>query len=202
MTSRGSVARNEPLRLFLALRLPDDVCDVIDRWGLQWLRGGRRVAREDLHVTLAFLGNRPWFELDAIVGALERSVDPEDEIALSPSRWRETERVGMVVLTDETGGAGRLAGRLHAALATLGVYRPERRRWLAHLTVQRHRARPGLAPPLPDTRTFVPSDAAAFLSRLHPTGARYEVLATVPLRRPQLDMTTKPSTVDETRRSG
>jgi hypothetical protein len=26
--------------------------------------------------------------------------------------------------------------------------------------------------------TFVPSDAAAFLSRLHPSGARYEVLET------------------------
>jgi len=38
------------------------------------------------------------------------------------------------------------------------------------------RERPRLRPPLPQTGTFVPSDAAAYVSRLHPSGARYEVL--------------------------
>jgi hypothetical protein len=45
----------------------------------------------------------------------------------------------------------------------------------------RFRARPRLSPPLPRTGTFVPSDAAAYLSRLHPAGARYEVLERVSL---------------------
>ena len=57
----------------------------------------------------------------------------------------------------------------------------ETRPWLPHLTVLRFRERPRLCPPLPETGTFVPSGAAAYLSRLHPTGARYEVLVRVSL---------------------
>ena len=49
------------------------------------------------------------------------------------------------------------------------------------MTVVRFRERPRLDPPLPAMGTFVPSDAAAYLSRLHPTGARYEVLERVSL---------------------
>ena len=87
----------------------------------------------------------------------------------------------MVVLRDLDDEAAGLARRLHAGLEALGVYRPESRAWLPHLTVVRFRKRPRLDPPLPETGTFVPSDAAAYLSRLHPTGARYEVLERVSL---------------------
>jgi 2'-5' RNA ligase len=81
----------------------------------------------------------------------------------------------MLTLADATGAATRLAGRLHADLAELGVYRPEARPWLPHVTVLRFRERPRLRPEAP-ALGWVSSDAAAFLSRLHPTGARYEVL--------------------------
>ena len=87
----------------------------------------------------------------------------------------------MIVLRDVTGEATALAERLHARLAEIGVYRPEARPWLAHVTVLRFRERPRLDPPLPSMGTFVPSDAAAYLSRLHPSGARYEVLESVSL---------------------
>jgi 2'-5' RNA ligase len=89
----------------------------------------------------------------------------------------------MVVLDDPGGGSVRLAERLHGALEELGVYRRERRPWLPHVTVLRFRSRPRLSPPLPRTGTFVPSAAAAYLSRLHPSGARYEVLESIPLDR-------------------
>jgi 2'-5' RNA ligase len=104
-----------------------------------------------------------------------------DQVALEPARWREMRSVGMLVLADHGEAAARLAGRLHAGLEALGAYRPETRPWLPHLTVLRFRERPRIRPPLPETGTFVPSDAAAFLSRLHPTGARYEVLGRVSL---------------------
>jgi len=63
----------------------------------------------------------------------------------------------------------------------LGVYEREARAWLPHVTVVRFRERPRLRPALHGLAPFVPSDAAAFLSRLHPSGARYEVLEAVPL---------------------
>ena len=72
---------------------------------------------------------------------------------------------------------------MQAELAELGVYRLENRDWLPHVTVLRFRDRPRLQPPLPELGPFAPSGAAAFLSRLHPSGAVYEVLESFPLNR-------------------
>ncbi len=182
MSPRGSVGGDARLRLFLALELPPATLDVLERWSMEHLSGGRIVAREHLHVTLAFLGSRPAVEVDAVVAALRAAtVGISGRIELASARWRETRSVGMVVLDDAAGEAASLAGRLHTGLESLGVYRPEGRPWLPHVTVLRFRKRPGLRPPLPETGTFVPSDAAAYLSRLHPSGARYEVLERVSL---------------------
>jgi 2'-5' RNA ligase len=181
MTPGGSVAGDERLRLFLALRLPDGVLDEIERWQRDELPNVRVVPREHLHVTLAFLGQRPGGELEAIVGALREAAAGAGEIRLTPARYRETRGVGMLVLEDEGGNAATLAGDLQERLERIGVYRREGRPWLPHLTVARWRERPRLRPQTPPGRTFVPSDAAAYLSRLHPGGARYEVLESVAL---------------------
>jgi RNA 2',3'-cyclic 3'-phosphodiesterase len=181
MTEAASVAGDERLRLFLALRLPDDVLEEIERWQREQLPNVRVVPREHLHVTLAFLGHRPSGELDAIVGALRDAAAGAGEIRLTPVRYRETRSVGMLVLEDEEGSAARLAGDLHERLERLGVYKREGRAWLPHLTVARWREPPRLHPEPPPVGTFVPSDAAAYLSRLHPGGARYEVLESVAL---------------------
>lgn len=181
MTPAGSVGGDDRLRLFLALELGSATLDVLERWGAEHLATGRVVPRDHLHVTLAFLGGRPATELGGIVGALRAAAAETRAIIFEPSTWRETRSVGMLVLRDLTGEATRLAGRLHARLEALHVYRPESRPWLPHVTVLRFRERPRLDPPLPETGTFVPSGAAAFLSRLHPSGARYEVLERVSL---------------------
>jgi RNA 2',3'-cyclic 3'-phosphodiesterase len=170
------VSGDDRLRLFLGLRLPDHVQDALVEWGASELRDGRVVPREHLHVTLAFLGSRPAGELAAIVDALRGAAAEAGAVELRPSRWRETRSVGMLVLDDEGGAAGRLAADLHGRLETLGVYECEARPWLPHVTVLRFRERPRLRPQLPSVGPFAPSDAAAFLSRLHPSGARYEVL--------------------------
>ncbi len=167
---------DDRLRLFLALRLPDDALDGLVEWGARDLRAGRIVPREQLHVTLAFLGSRPASELAAVADTLRAAAAAAGPIRFEPVRWRETRSVGMVVLDDEGGAAGRLAVDLQERLEALGVYERERRPWLAHVTVLRFRERPRLGPSLPPIGRFAPSDAAAFLSRLHPAGARYEVL--------------------------
>jgi RNA 2',3'-cyclic 3'-phosphodiesterase len=182
MTPAASVSGDERLRLFLALRLPDDVLVEVERWQGANLPGGvRAVPREHLHVTLAFLGHRPSGELESIVGVLRESAAGAGEIRLTPVRYRETRSVGMLVLEDEGGRAALLAEEVQERLEQLGVYRREGRPWLPHLTVARWRKRPRLALEPPPVRTFVPSDAAAYLSRLHPGGARYEVLESVAL---------------------
>jgi RNA 2',3'-cyclic 3'-phosphodiesterase len=175
------VSGDERLRLFLALRLPHEVLDEVERWQHEHLRDVRAVPREHLHVTLAFLGHRPAGELEAIVGALRGAAAGAGEIRLTPARYRETRSVGMLVLEDDGGQATLLAEDVQARLEQLGVYRREGRPWLPHLTVARWRTRPRLRLEPPQVGTFVPSDAAAYLSRLHPGGARYEVLESVAL---------------------
>ena len=88
MMSAASVSGDERLRLFLALRLPDDVLDEVERWQREHLRDVRAVRREHLHVTLAFLGHRPAGELEAIVGALREAAAGAGEIRLAPARYR------------------------------------------------------------------------------------------------------------------
>jgi 2'-5' RNA ligase len=182
VTSAGSVAGDERLRLFLALQLPDSVVASVAEWQQRELRG-RIVPPANLHVTLAFLGSRPAHELESICGVLEEEAAAVASPQLGGPRYRETRSVGMLVFSDATGNGVLFAGRLHERLAELGVYEPERRAWLPHVTVIRYKERPRLSPAPPELPVFAPSDAAAFVSRLHPSGAVYEVLESFPLNR-------------------
>ena len=177
----ASVESDERIRLFCALLLPGETLDALVAWQHAHLRG-RIVPRANLHVTLAFLGSRPAAELPAVVAELRAAAaSAAAPLRLEVERYRETRSVGMLVLADGGGAATRLAGDLQARLERLGVYRREQRPWLPHLTVTRFRERPRLRPPLPPVGTLVPSDAAAYLSRLRPGGAEYEVLESVRL---------------------
>jgi 2'-5' RNA ligase len=183
--SAATVEGHERLRLFLALELPPAVGATLAEWADRHVAGPGRRRVDTFHVTLAFLGSRPASELPAIVGALRTSVAECKPFTLGPLRYRETRSVGMLVLDDPTGEAGRLADRLQRRLEDIGVYERERRPWLPHVTVVRFaRARhrePVRSAPLPETGAFAPSAAAAFLSRLRRTGAQYEVLESYPL---------------------
>jgi 2'-5' RNA ligase len=184
MTSAASVGGDERIRLFLGLRLPEAALDAVAAWQQERLTGVRVVPRDNLHVTLAFLGSRPVRELPGVVDALRRAAGAvEGQIRLTPLRYRETRGAGMLVLHDEEGRAAALADDLQSRLERLGVYRRETRRWLPHLTVSRFRRRGGSPPQLANMGTYVliPSDASAFLSRLRPGGAQYEILETVAL---------------------
>jgi 2'-5' RNA ligase len=143
--------------------------------------GVRPVPAEHLHVTLVFLGHRPMGELDAIVGALREAAAEAAPSRLTLRGYRETRSVGMLTFDDEEGRAAALADDLQGRLEALGIYERERRRWLPHVTVLRFRQRPRLQPALPELEPLVPSDAAAYLSRLRPGGAQYEVLEAVPV---------------------
>jgi 2'-5' RNA ligase len=154
-------------------------------WQLTHLPDGRIVEPENLHVTLAFLGSRPAGDAGAVVEALESAALGAGGIVLRVRAYRETRSVGMLVLDDEEGRAGELAERLHGRLESRGLYRREARPWLPHLTVLRfrtHATRSSVSPNLDALpRTITPSDAAVFISRLRPGGARYEVLEIVSL---------------------
>ncbi len=183
MTSPGTVEGRDRLRLFCALRLPEDVLDAVEQWQHAHLSGGRIVPRAHLHITLAFLGSTSADRLPEIAGALRAAAAAAGriEFLLPARRLRATRSVAMLVLRDLHGTAVALAEDLFGRLEALRVYQREKRAWLPHITVLRFRTRPHLDPPLPDLGRFGPSDAAVYSSALRPSGAQYEVLERVPL---------------------
>jgi RNA 2',3'-cyclic 3'-phosphodiesterase len=177
MTDAASVEDDVRIRLFCALSLPDEVVDAVLDWQAGLPEGRfRPVPPDNLHVTLAFLGHRPRRDVEPVAAELEAAGRVARPIRLAVRGYRETRSVGMLVLDDEGGTAAALAADLHARLERLGVYKPEGRPWLPHLTVVRFRERPRLHPELPGLGQVVPSGAAVYHSVLRPTGAQYVVL--------------------------
>jgi 2'-5' RNA ligase len=182
--SLASVEGDARLRLFCALTLADAVVGRIVEWQDRLPAGDfRLVPRENLHLTLAFLGSRPAGEVDAIRTELEATARTAARIVLRPRGYRETRSVGMLVFDDEDGAASALAADLHGRLQRLGVYEPEQRAWLPHLTVVRFRRPPRLRLEPPDLGAVSPSGAAVYHSVLRPSGAQYVVLHAVSLSR-------------------
>ncbi|MGH3066169.1 MAG: 2'-5' RNA ligase family protein [Gaiellaceae bacterium] len=179
MSTGATVEGDGDLRLFLALELPADVVSGLVSWSRRHLSRGRPVS--SFHVTLAFLGTQPRAALDPVRLILREETADATPFLLESVRYRETRSVGMLVLADPSGEAARLAERLQRRLEDACLYRREARPWLPHVTVVRFRERPRLDPPLPEIGPFAPSGAGALLSRLHPSGARYEVLESCPL---------------------
>ena len=179
MSDPATVGGRERLRLFCGFSLPDETLGRIERWQADHLRG-RLVGRANVHITLAFLGSRPAGDVAEVASALG-SISAFEPILFRARSYRETRSVGMLVL-DDVGGNGTVAAeQLHELLDLLGIYEPEKRRWLPHVTVLRFREQPRLEPPVPDLGTFSPSGAAVYHSVLRPTGAQYEVLETFAL---------------------
>jgi RNA 2',3'-cyclic 3'-phosphodiesterase len=175
-----------PLRLFVALDLPERVRDALEALAAAadpdvW----RPVKRDALHVTLAFLGSRPPADADAIEGLLPAGRSAM-ELALGGAEILPPRRGRVLTarIDDPSGALGELQGALSARLAAAGVYTPEKRPFHAHATVARLRPR-AHAPrsvelPL-EPLAFRPAAVTLYVSRLHPSGARYEPLARVPL---------------------
>ena len=179
MSSTGSVEGHERPRLFVALRLPGDVVERLVAWQARLPRvDARLVPPENLHMTVAFLGARPAAEVEPIVRELREAAAAAagKPMEFDVRDYRETRSVGMVRFADREGRADRFAQDVSARLARLGVYEPERRRWLPHVTVLRFRAPPRLRPGPPVIGRFSPSDAALYHSLLRPSGAQYSVI--------------------------
>ncbi len=172
-----------PLRLFVALDLPHAVRDALaalvpdpDVW--------RPVKPEALHVTLAFLGSRPPSDVELIEPLILPGPAPPlalGSVLLLPPRRA---RVLTVELEDPTGSLAALQARVSSGLEAAGVYTPEKRPFRAHVTIAR--LRPRVRPPRTARLDVEPLDFAGrsvtlYVSRLHPSGARYEPLASAPL---------------------
>lgn len=184
------------VRAFVALDLPDDVRTGIARWSRTELADEalRPVEREQLHLTLCFLGSVPDSavkELAAIVRGLTARPVPmtfeREPVARPKGRPR------LFALAAHSPAAVELQAELQAKLVAAGQYEPENRPFWPHVTVARVRAergrprkyrrvnrRPG---ELPGSlvHTFGSVRVALYRSKLRPEGAQYVSLANLEL---------------------
>ena len=163
----------------------------LDGWSSEALRARgelRVVPSASLHVTLAFLGERPEEEVPGIGEATLACAAPVPGLRAAAPAWLPPRRprVLAVDLEDLAGGCLRLQRAVSDALEALGAYRPERRAFRPHVTVARVRKGERPSPELPAPADLAPFDGYAltlFRSLLSPKGARYEALARSPLAR-------------------
>ena len=189
-------ADTKPVRMFIALDLPEMICEDIAAWSEAELTdpGLRRVPQESLHVTLAFLGNRPLADVERIEEALEEAADRPVLLELgSPIGRPQQGRPRIVALPVLHGPVPGLQERLSEILAFERLYEPEKRPFWPHVTVARVRAegRGSRRPmqvevpsgPAPTERTgwFNGVRISLYRSELQPSGARYVPLAQVQL---------------------
>jgi len=165
-------------RLFVAVELPSEVLDVVGALPRPAVDGLRWTSREQWHVTLRFLGSVE--DVDGVATALGSVRVPHRAAVLGPEIGRFGQRVLHIPVT----GLDDVAVAVVEATAAVGRP-PEDRPFAGHVTLARVRGRRRV-----DLRPLTgagveatwPVDAVTlFESRLHPKGARYEVVARFPL---------------------
>ncbi|HMK92233.1 MAG TPA: RNA 2',3'-cyclic phosphodiesterase [Thermoleophilia bacterium] len=185
-TDAGEPREREPgRRLFVACDLPPDVLRAVERWQDESLRPHDELrVTGSLHVTLCFLGNVPERRVDDVAAALAGLSFPSLPTALHEPVFlpeRGAKRVVALGLDDPSGGLRATQRSVSDALYRLGVYTPEKRPWLAHLTVARYR-RPGQPFSLQNVtiEPFGLPSVILYASVLERGGAVHTPLATFP----------------------
>lgn len=178
------------MRLFVAVDLPaaikDELAALIDKQRLS-LPDAKWVPRDNLHLTLSFLGEVRDERVDEIVEALAVAVAATGgfeaqlgDTGAFPSARRA--RVYWVGLDAPERRLHAVADAVADALVPLGFPR-ESRAWTPHLTIARLRtpgSLAGLPAASPQPLGFDVSEVTLFRSRLARPAPRYEPVARVP----------------------
>lgn len=178
--------RTAAQRVFFALWPDAETGKGLERLALQAHRiyGGRRMRRDNLHVTLTFIGGieaSRIAELEAIAAAIKG--EPFDLVFDHTGYWRHN-RIVWTGCDAIPPALQALADVLSAALRDAG-YRLEQRPFAPHMTLLRNAARRDPAslatawastPPVWPVRDFV-----LVRSRLEAEGAHYDIIGRWPL---------------------
>ena len=196
--SKDSNPKSERIRMFVALDLPQMVRDEIASWGEAELVDPalRRVPAESLHVTLAFLGNKPLGVVERIAQAMEEVADIPVLMTLGAPVGRPAPgRTRFIALpVDFSRPIEGLRERLSEILVFERLYEPEKRPFWPHVTVAGVRAE-GRGSKRRPMQVEIPSGPAPtecvgffngvrislYRSELQPSGAQYVPLAQVQL---------------------
>lgn len=180
------------MRCFLAIAVPDEVAAAIGRLQGQ-LKVGRPLPPDNLHLTLAFLGDQSEPALEDLHFCLERLSPDDFAVEFGPlGSFGHPEPGSVHAEVRLTPDLAALHRSVQGALHSAGL-QTERRRFRPHVTITRlpHRMTGDetaallrflgtyAAAPLP---SFPARALTLFRSHLRPDGAIHEPLADYPLR--------------------
>ena len=181
--------------MFIALELPQIVREMIGEWGEEKLTDSalRRTPVESLHLTLAFLGDRPLGDVERIERAIEEVAEYPIMLELEgPVVCPRRGAARFVALPTSSNPVLARGSELAEILAFEGLYKPPKQAFWPHVTVARVRSREGSSdrPEIPSeprpTAAYGWFDAvriSLYRSELQPEGSRYAPLAQVELPR-------------------
>ena len=126
-------------RLFVAAELPARVRALLASAapGAPW----RPVGADDLHVTLAFLGSRPAAHAQRVANVLDGAWGPPVAAALGETVLLPPRRPRVCAVRVVSPGLDAVQARVAGALLAAGLFEPEPRPFLGHVTVARGRGR-------------------------------------------------------------
>ncbi|WP_108483023.1 RNA 2',3'-cyclic phosphodiesterase [Oceaniglobus ichthyenteri] len=183
------------MRAFLALDLPEDVTDGLERIQAH-LRTGRHVLPEDMHLTLAFMGDVTLAQLDELHLSLEMAAPPLLHLHLSALDTFGTDPPRSLHVLAHGDGLPDYQRKITTMVRNAGIALPARR-FIPHVTLARF---PNRIAPDDLARigrflsahgdfkwpAFVPPAVALYQSTLTDDGPRYDLLERYPLYPTQL----------------
>jgi 2'-5' RNA ligase len=168
------------VRLFVAVWPSEQLEAALVRLDRPARRGVRWTAPSQWHVTLRFLGSVD--DVDSVTAALSQLGDAGTLTAVTAVAGPAVERLGRAILCLPVGGLEGLFGAVVAATRSIGEPPPDRP-FRGHLTLAR--AKEGvdlrLLAGTPVAGTWPVSELTLVASTLDPAGARYEILARLPV---------------------
>jgi len=180
------------MRVFAAVEIPEDVRAAVAaaaRELFRDVRDAKLVARENLHVTIRFLGEVKERDLDAVLVAARESASASTSsraevrgFGAFPNARRPS--VVWAGVDDPTGTTSRLEAEMSRRVEPLGFLR-EARPFAPHVTVarlRRPRSSLRLVGSSPGFGSLAIETFTVFSSELTPRGSRYTALGRFPLQ--------------------
>ena len=166
------------MRLFFALWPPRETAEALAGWAaeVQKQTGGKVTATDNVHLTLAFLGES---DPDAPVQAARRVAGRRHQLPIETAKYVRRNEMVWVAPAAMPVELADFVQALHAALRAHS-FRLEERPFAAHVTLIRRAKMPRSLPPLPAVRW--PADEFLLVrSKTSPKGSRYEPVERFPL---------------------
>ena len=165
------------MRLFLAIKIPDQIQDQISSIYIQEAQGVRWTPAHQLHLTLIFIGDQSQDKIDEISEAIAEIKFSSIPINLSKTGFFKSGIYWIGI--EETTTLMNLQKKLYRAITNLGIH-VENRRFKPHITIARTKS---ISAPLAQSlekkglgfsASFTASSFELMSSYLKPNGPEYQ----------------------------